>query len=356
MNRSITLITLALLMLFGCKKEEGTGGEGKIKGVVFVKEYSVINKSFIKQVPALSEDVYILYGSTSSVGDKVTTSNNGIYEFPYLLDGSYKIYVYSSDSLFVQKNKYAVMTDISIKNGNAVEADTLFIIKMVDQKTGSGQISGKVYYKEYDNDFKYFQRISPATAIDIYISYLNDSLELNKARTSFNGSFLFNNLANDSYKVYAFQDDTSKVLKTIYKTTSPINLTNGQKVNLDTIFIYKGLGVDKGNSTISGKVWLINYKSNGIDQKDGVVLAQDYDVFLVYDNHIVYDLDTKTGQDGVFSFPNLIKGKYTVYLYSEKEDQFGNLTGATQKVIHKKNITITSDKQSFFITDTVKIF
>jgi hypothetical protein len=356
MKRTITLISLALLILYSCKKEEGTGGEGKIKGVVYVKEYSITNNAFIKQVPALSEDVYIIYGSNSSVGDKVTTSNKGVYEFPYLLDGSYKIYVYSSDSLFVQKNKYAVMTDISIKNGNTVEADTLFIIKMVDQKTGNGLISGKVFYKEYDNEFKYFQRISPASAIDIYISYLNDSLELNKSRTSFNGSFLFNNLANDSYKIYVFQDDTSKVLKTVCKTISPLNLTNEQKLNLDTIFIFKGLGVDKGNATISGKVWLINYKANGIDQKDGVVLAQDYDVFLVYDNHIVYDLDTKTGQDGVFSFPNLIKGKYTVYLYSEKEDQFGNLTGSTQKVTHKKNITITSDKQSFFITDTVKVF
>jgi hypothetical protein len=344
-----SVLIVLIIALSSCNKEEGTGGEGSIKGVVYIKEYLSDGNVFIRQIPAPDEDVFIIYGSGSSVGDKVVSSNNGNFEFSNLRDGSYKIYAYSDDSLLNKNNKHAIMIDVSIDNGKSATADTLFIIKYLNNE-GTGQIYGKLFIKEYDKSFKYFQRIIPATGEDVFLCYANNSLEINRVRTSYNGSYLFDQLGNDSYKVYVFQDDTAMILKKSNVISPEIKIENGNKIELDTLFAYKGLDVDEGNATISGKITLLNYKSDLCSIKD-VGPAQDYDVFLVYGDHIVYDLDTKTDNDGEFSFSNLIKGKYTVFVYSQPQDEFGCLIDQTEKSILKSDISITIENQ---MIDTIK--
>jgi hypothetical protein len=453
-----SLLILSIAVLVSCNKEEGTGGEGSIKGVVFIKEYLTSGNVFIRQIPASDEDVFILYGSNTSVGDKVATSNDGTFEFSNLRDGSYKIYAYSDDSLYTKDNNQAIMVDVKISSGNAIKVDTLFISKYIDkldgtgqitgfvyrknydQKTiklqnilpaadedvylslttnnyvidrvrasfdgryifyeipdgkyniyvyssdtsnntktivksqaidilhgniviidtlftlklneGLGQITGKLFIKEYDKNFKYFQRIVPASSEDVYLCYSNDSVELSRVRTSYDGSYSFDKLSDGNYKIYVYQDDTAMVLKKTSVISPVISIAQGCKVNAADLYAFKGIDIDEGNSTISGKITLINYKTLYTIKDIGN--AQDYDVFLVYGNHTTYEMDTKTDNNGVFTFSNLIKGDYIVYVYTEQEDEFGNLTGTTEKIIHEKHISITTDKQEFFITDTVK--
>jgi hypothetical protein len=345
----------ATFFITSCNKDAGEGGEGKIKGVVYVKEYTTEGNLFIRKVPAMDQDVFILYGSNTSVGDKVTTSFDGNFEFPGLRDGSYTIYSYSDDSISLGKSKIAVKKDVSLDGGNEVTVDTIFILNYLNSNNATGRIAGKVFLKEYDNDFVYLQRISAATDKDVYLSFANNPVELDRVRTSYDGSYQFNQLLDNTYRIYIYQDDTSLTLKNNIILTSDLTVVNGNLVDADTLFLYKGLDVDQGNAKISGRIWLINYKSNGYDIKD-IAYAQDMDVFLIYGDHETYDLHTKTGYDGSFAFENLLKGGYTIYVYSEQEDDFGNLTGATQKIIHAEHFSINADKQKYYMTDTVKTF
>lgn len=99
--RSITsLLFLVVFVLFGCKKEEGEGGLGTIKGKV-EKEYRLIPanpNSFQFTTSAKDEEVYIVYGDNVGPDDRVWTNYNGEFAFYNLRPGDYTIYVYSRDT------------------------------------------------------------------------------------------------------------------------------------------------------------------------------------------------------------------------------------------------------------------
>jgi hypothetical protein len=222
-------------------------------------------------------------------------------------------------------------------------------------KKEPGEVEGVVMRKIYDNDFVYLQRIEPAPEYDVYICDPNNAKIIDRVRSSYNGCYYFSNLEDGKYKIYVYEDDTTLINSKVAAISSEISVEAGHTTKVDTLFAYKNLNIDNGNSTITGKIWVINYKSNGYEIKD-ISEAQEVDVYLIYGNHKSYDIRTRTNYDGTFQFSNLIKGNYTVYVYSEAEDQFGYLTNATQKEAHKKFISITSDRQEVAVTDTIKIF
>ncbi len=230
----------------------------------------------------------------------------------------------------------------------------IIMIFLFSCKKEPGQVVGVVMKNVYDNDFKVFQYRVPAADIDVYLCNA-ETLVIDRVKTSNSGAYYFDKVEDGQYQIIVYSDDTSHVYPMVSKSSSFINVSVGEVVSVDTLDIFKGIGIEKGNATITGKIWLINYKSNGYDIKD-ISLAQELDVYLIYEDHATFDVRTRTNYDGVFQFKNLIKGKYTVYVYSEQEDALGNLTNATEKVARKKIIYITSDKQEVFVTDTVKAF
>lgn len=209
--------------------------------------------------------------------------------------------------------------------------------------------------KIYDNDFKYLQRIRPAPEAEVFLSEVGTLAVIDRVRTSFNGLYSFTDVEDGNYVVFVYSDDTLKVSGPIAVVSPQFEVKAGKIISLDTLYTFRGIGIEKGNATISGKIWLINYKKNGYEIKD-ISLAQEVDVYLIYGDHKSYDIRTRTNYDGIFRFTNLIKGNYVVYVYSEAEDAFGNLTGATEKVARKKYITISDDRQEVFFTDTIKTF
>jgi hypothetical protein len=229
------------------------------------------------------------------------------------------------------------------------------LVLAIGCKKEPGEIQGVVIQKMYDNDFRYFQRMQPAGGYDVYLGKAGSLAVEDRVRTSLNGLYSFTNVKDGSYVVFVYSDDTSRVANSMSIVSPVFEVKAGNVVMLDTLYVFKGIGIEKGNATIGGKIWLINYKKNGYEIKD-ISLAQEVDVYLIYGNHKSYDIRTRTNYDGWFQFTNLIKGDYTVYVYSEAEDAFGNLTGATERVAHKKLITISDDKQEVFVTDTIKTF
>ncbi len=134
MNKSIPAIALLLLMssiLFSCKKGPGEGGTSSITGYVHVTRY---NSTFVvvdTMFDGSDEDVFIIYGDDVSFGERTRTNPEGKFEFKYLREGDYKIYVYSEGNRDTfPSGSYAVYKDVEItKKKQTVDAGTFEIKK-----------------------------------------------------------------------------------------------------------------------------------------------------------------------------------------------------------------------------------
>ena len=69
------------------------GGTSSIKGKIFVAEFNIFTP--VDSFYSGKENIYIIYGNNSYFGDKIESSYDGSFEFPYLKKGSYKIFSYS---------------------------------------------------------------------------------------------------------------------------------------------------------------------------------------------------------------------------------------------------------------------
>ncbi len=95
--KKIGFIFLLALSLLACEKEPGEGGMAKIGGKVIIEDYNFDFSILRDTYPAQDYDVYIIYGDDPYYGDKIKTSYDGYFEFDYLREGDYTIFVYSKD-------------------------------------------------------------------------------------------------------------------------------------------------------------------------------------------------------------------------------------------------------------------
>lgn len=110
---SLSLILVAFFFFNSCKKTEGQGGSSTIKGVINVKEYSLIG-ALVAEYPGAEVDVYIVYGEGNTFyNDRIRTSYDGSFEFNYLEEGEYTIFVYE-DNNSVPGGKSEVLVTASI--------------------------------------------------------------------------------------------------------------------------------------------------------------------------------------------------------------------------------------------------
>lgn len=115
MRKLIYVICLSLsLTFFACKKDPGPGGFATIHGKLLVIDYNsnftAVNDSFY----AKGENVYITYGSDSTVADNVKTSFNGEFKFEYLRKGKYTVFAVSKDSTTTSSKTKAIIREIEI--------------------------------------------------------------------------------------------------------------------------------------------------------------------------------------------------------------------------------------------------
>lgn len=97
--RTLGALTLAALLLAGCKKE-GLGGDAAITGSIWVEKWNSTFTQQIGEYPGRDIYVYIVYGVHDGYDKRVKTDYNGRFEFPYLYKGHYSVYTYSRDSTF----------------------------------------------------------------------------------------------------------------------------------------------------------------------------------------------------------------------------------------------------------------
>ena len=122
-------ITVVILLISSCKKEAGEGGNSSIRGKVWVINYNSTFTSINSEYVGADEYVYIIYGSDVSYGDRTKTNPEGEFEFKYLREGNYTVYVYSKDKTGVSPSgttAVKVSTNIS-KKKQVVDLGTITI-------------------------------------------------------------------------------------------------------------------------------------------------------------------------------------------------------------------------------------
>ena len=95
---SLSLILVASFFFNSCKKIEGQGGASTIKGAINVKQYNVVG-TLVAEYPGAEVDVYIIYGAGNTFyNDRIKTSYDGSFEFNYLEEGDYTVFVYEDNN------------------------------------------------------------------------------------------------------------------------------------------------------------------------------------------------------------------------------------------------------------------
>jgi hypothetical protein len=97
--RKILIALLAVIGITACKKTAGEGGRSTLKGTIYTKNYNSNFSTLLGTYPGADVDVYIIYGDDATFGDRTRSGPDGVFEFKYLRKGSYKVYVYSHDSV-----------------------------------------------------------------------------------------------------------------------------------------------------------------------------------------------------------------------------------------------------------------
>ena len=125
-SKKIPTLIMAVLLLAavaGCEKPEGKGGKATVRGKVFASDFDNTQRYPISRGYVSGERVYIVYGNTNVVGDDTRTSYDGSYEFKFLTEGHYKVYVNSLDTTEYFKGRdmtNPVMLDFDITNPKQV--------------------------------------------------------------------------------------------------------------------------------------------------------------------------------------------------------------------------------------------
>lgn len=184
--------------------------------------------------------------------------------------------------------------------------------------SGRGSISGQVMVTSYDHRFRVVQSEYPAADEDVYIYYGSSATVSDDRKTSDKGRFEFSYLSKGDYRILVYSEDsTGNSLPGLFPVEKSVSLgSNNEARDLGQIRILQTLDFDDGQATLSGKVSQVNYTNDFVFIVD-TIPGQDIEVYLVYEDDPQYCERIRTMPDGSFSFDGLIKGRWTVYVFSK---------------------------------------
>lgn len=223
---------------------------------------------------------------------------------------------------------------------------SLFIVGC-EQPEGVGgvaSIDGTVTVNVYDKQHKVLQESYPASDKDVFIIYGNDEYDFTETKTNFDGKFRFDYLAEGDYTIYVLSEQAN----TLSDSTIEVNITIGDKdasVTTPDFNIIKTIDYNDGFGTISGNVFLLK-GSNGI--VTDTVSAVEKEVYLYFEDNQSYIERIRTGENGWFQFPGLLKGLYTVVVFGDNPIA-GKADITYNKTIELESIDDNGTINSFYI-------
>jgi len=211
---------------------------------------------------------------------------------------------------------------------------------------GNGEIKGMVTVNLYDTDFKVLQATYPAVKKDVFIIYGDDNTISNSNETSNTGDFSFSYLRKGDYTIFVYSDgklESSPSGKVTVEKDVTLN-SNKDVVDVGELIIYETIDVNDGDATIKGRVRQVNYTSDFNFIRD-TTNAQEAPVYIFYEDNPEYIERLRTLDDGTFALSHLIKGKYTIKVYSE------DITGGKEDVMITAKAEISNFGQTVDVGD-----
>jgi hypothetical protein len=118
---------LIMLSFTSCKKVEGPGGSSSIKGKIHGMRYDGAG-NLLNEYDVAKHDVYLIYGDNTEdtyFDDDIETSYDGSFEFDYLEEGTYRLFVYEKCTT-CNSGKAVIMQTIEIdKKKSAIDVGTI---------------------------------------------------------------------------------------------------------------------------------------------------------------------------------------------------------------------------------------
>lgn len=196
----IIIISLIFIALISCKKEAGEGGASIINGKITINEYSEINNTLVRSYNAADEDVFIIYGDNDFYGDKISTDENGTYQFENLQKGDYKLYSFSDNE---EGDTEAIYSDVNISSNGSVTNASTITIKSYTSK-GKAQVSGRLFVYDYNAELTTLKDQYYGANIYVYFAIKNSKTYIDRVKTNPSGYFVFSDLLPGTYEVYAY--------------------------------------------------------------------------------------------------------------------------------------------------------
>ncbi len=208
---------------------------------------------------------------------------------------------------------------------------------------GTSHIRGTIQVHYYDTSFSVLLFEQAAQDEDVFLSFGESNIVDDDVETSYSGEFAFEYLFPGNYKIYYYSLDPNAHHLEKVEFIIPVELKRGEDLDLGELILYKTKDWDEGYAIIKGQVLEINYRSESVYPNHMLIkdttYAQEAVVYIVHGNNLTYDDRIRTQHDGRFAFPNLIKGNYLVYLYSE------DLSGSIQDICLEFPVSILEETE-----------
>lgn len=237
----ISILSIFALLILGCTKEEGYGGNSHIKGTLIEHVYNDNYSQIIYEKKGSEEDIYITFENNDIVNDKVTSGYDGDFKFEYLFPGNYQIYYYSDDTSSAYSDNIQVIIDIKLGKNETVDLGELIRINSIAYNEGSAKIKGRVFLINYLNSSTYPNLIVKDTSLaldqEIYLIFGNHASYDDRIRTNYDGSFFFGNLIKGNYKVFLYSEDISGKTEDIVIMRDILITSEFEEIDLGDIYI-----------------------------------------------------------------------------------------------------------------------
>ncbi len=212
MKKIFSLVSLLFvgLLLVSCNKDEGTGGTACIEGTVYKILHDDDNYDMSADtIKAAKQDVFIVYGDDTYIGDDVETDQNGTYRFKYLTPGTYTVYAYS---LLATGERVAESTTVTVGRGETATAADIYINE--GKAYGTSMIKGWVWCTYFD---KNGDDVRSTWAYDqrVYIQRIEEDYHFDDTRVGLDGVYYFQKLQPGEYIIFTFaqnDDETPYVV------------------------------------------------------------------------------------------------------------------------------------------------
>ena len=206
---------------------------------------------------------------------------------------------------------------------------------------GTGGIEGTVYMVLHpDDNYNLETDTVLAAKEDVFLVYGTQQFYGDDEETDNTGFYQFKYLRPGTYTVYAYSTLANGERTAVSQT---IEVQRGKTTTAPAIYIHDGKAF--GTSIVKGHIWAYYIDKNGNVISQGWAYGQR--MYIQRQGEDFPCDDVRAGLDGVFAFQKLSPGDYTVFTFSEDEDEIPSVVS--------KTISVPETDHIYWLPDTMRV-